>query len=960
MTPFWIINFLEKDSCESFFNAYWNAYLQNCHGNDTPLKPFHITKGNEENLTREELNEIAFKKLTISTDFTEKLIPAFTNNQGNKINVIFIGDITQEKTIERFHTWAAYLQQQRMIDVSRPWFSISSVSMYGILLRPETIAVDDAVLTDRVKGFLNELNTLERMDENHRPFNSVLFLQVPVKKEARVSSEYAAYLTAYHIARTDGQCLKNYDKQYFDTAATAVFFESEVQKEIDAFNLSTIMLHDLVTSDDKEFYDINEAQQFVEDNQQYVDTLKPTKMISYFVSGCPILPKSFVPQLPGKFLSILNNGNGWKKYYDELKNNIISILHKNLSNFDKDFCEKLYCHQKDFITDRSHALQDLVFQMFCDTGSQFRFKHISLKQSLKILELFKNRITDAFKDKVAPIHTLELPDDLKMAYVKAKKAGLSPEEVLKRLNEQIDHLPIYSNSSPFFCSIRMLFSYFKVKRIESLKNQYVGMRLQKLYEHLNEQLQHCVEKTQQEMRQYMKWLRDEKLIWLQNNLSVMAVPGFQFQKNKVFQPLINTSFTSSKSLIASKLIDISKENILFESGTFGDYPLTKNVPTAQVYSVDKGSLINISDLIDYNKPTVQSLVQNLMRHNEVVIDGKEQEVDFQKHESSNSNRRMLLLLDVSGSMFGEMNNLIEYVKNLENVGEIEWIAFDDKVVATSHDSDIETLSSGGGTCYIPAINKAVEWVKSDDYDDIILLSDGGPFETIEKIVSSAIKLNQPLNTIAVGKGAAENVLVEIAFKTGGEEITVDSFEDITQEEVWNNEILPRLAIFNKGNYSFGELMKHTQVTACAKALKKYVLKCLETRALTMPEVFVNYTNEPGFEEWLSITAQRNTLAPAIDSINDKYCFATAKAPKMDEMKKSLQKHCKTTRMEFEVCNDEPEMIVSLMSVRPLMHISDLQWASSMEHGNKSINNANYIKEFLQQGDVCVNVYDEEI
>ena len=174
MTPFWIINFLEKDSCESFFNSYWNAILQKYSNGNLPLKFFYITKGWKDDMDKKKLEEIARMRLAMDTeDGKDRLIPAFTKRDSNEINVIFIGDITQEKTIERFHIWAAYLRQQF---IEKRWSTITSVSMYGILLRPETIVANDSVLTNKVKAFLNELNTLESMDINHRPFDRVLFI----------------------------------------------------------------------------------------------------------------------------------------------------------------------------------------------------------------------------------------------------------------------------------------------------------------------------------------------------------------------------------------------------------------------------------------------------------------------------------------------------------------------------------------------------------------------------------------------------------------------------------------------------------------------------------------------------------------------------------------------------------------------------------------------------------------
>lgn len=991
MTPFWIVNFLKEDSCESFFENFWNTYVQNSQQTVAPLKFFHITDGTDDGLTCEGLNEIASKKLTIDeTDTKLKLIPAFNSNQGNRINVIFIGEITQDKTIERFHTWAAYLKQQLLI---QPWFSINNVAMFGILLRPETIAVDENVMNDRVKGFLNELNTLERMSINTRPFDRVLFIQAPVTTEGRAAAIDTINLSAYHIARTNGQCFKDYvidTQSYFDVNTSAVFYETNVQKGIDAYNLSLIMLQDLVDSEDEAFLNIEEARQFVDDNQDYTNSMTPLAMSRFLVSECPIAPAFDNLRPTCHPLNFFKIRTVWQEYYNKyivrLKSDLVNKVQKEILTFEDDYRTVLFSRQHQFVTERSDALQNLVFQMFCDTGSHVRFKHIGLKQSIKVLEYFKIKITNAFKDKEKTEQAFKLPDNLERAIEIASANGKTSKQVLDELTVQLEKLSIYNPARllrttllgilvgiplsfflspialvaiPLIILADMMVFNAKVKHIESLKDQYVGMRLQEIRERLNVQIQQCIDTTQKEIRQYIKWLHDKKLVWLQENLSVLAVPSTQFKFNKVFQPLLDEALSDSRRLIPAQDIDLNRRSKdLLKSGTFGQYPLTENVPTTQFNSVENGSPVSIFDLVNGEKSTVQELVQRLMCQDENVTGGEEERVDFQKHNGV-SNRSMLLLLDVSGSMFGEMDSLKQYVKDLESLGEIEWIAFDDRVVATSRDTDIENLSSGGGTCYIPAIKEAVEWLKSDNYDDVVLLSDGGPFETINDIVSVAQALKQPLNTIAVGASAAEKVLIEIALQTGGEEITVANFEEIREAEKWNSEILPRLALLDNSDYSFGELMKHTQIVACAKALQKFTLKQLEDNALTIPKIFSQYICKNGFEEWLDVTSQRNTLAQSAAPQADRFCFSTVKEPDVDNMEQSISNMCNRA-MRMDNSDKEPAMIISLMSLRLLSNIGELQWASTMKHGDETINDIETLKSLKQDGYPFQNIYDEEI
>ncbi len=991
MTPLWIVNFLKEDSCESFFENFWNAHVQNSQQIVAPLKFFHITDGTDDSLTREGLNEIASKRLTMDeADTKVKLIPSFNPNQGNRINVIFIGDITQDKTIERFHMWAAYLKQQLLI---HPWFSINSIAMFGILLRPETIAIDENVMNNRVKGFLNELNTLERMSINTRPFDRVLFIQAPVTTEGRAAAIDAINLSAYHIARTNGQCFRDYmidTQSYFDVNTSAVFYETNVQKGIDAYNLGLVILQDLVSSEDKAFLNVEEAKRFVEDNQDYTNSFTSSAMSKYLVSECPKVPAFDILKPTCHPLNLFKIRTVWQEYYNKyivkLKSDLINKAQKELLTFEDNYHTMLFDRQHKFVTERSDSLQNLVFQMFCDIGSHSRFRHIGLKQSLKVLEYFKIKIKNAFEDKEKTEQAFKLPDNLEKAIEIASANGKTSKQVLDELTTQLEKLPVYNLSRllrttllgilvgiplsfflspvalvtiPLIVMADMMIFNSKVKHIESLKDQYVGMRLQEIRERLNEQIQQCIDTTQKEIRQYIKWLHDKKLVWLQENLSVLATPNTQFKFNKVFQPLLDEALSDSRRLIPAQDIDLKrKSKDLLKPGTFGQYPLTENVPTTQLNSVENGSPVSIFDLVNRERSTVQELVQRLMHQDENVSGGEEEQVDFQKHKGM-PNRSMLLLLDVSGSMFGEMDSLKQYVKDLESLGEIEWIAFDDRIVSTSRDTDIENLSSGGGTCYIPAIQEAVEWLKSDNYDDIVLLSDGGPFETIEDIVSVAQALKQPLNTIAVGASAAEKILIEIALQTGGEEITVANFEEIREAEKWNSEILPRLAILDNGDYPFGELMKHTQIAACAKALQKFTLKQLEDNTLTIPKIFSQYICPKGFEEWLDFTSQRNMLTQSAAPQTDRFCFSTVKEPGIDNMEQSISMMCNHA-LRMDISDKEPAMIVSLMSLRPLSKIGDLQWASTMKHCDETINDIETLKSLKQDGYPFQNIYDEEI
>ena len=961
MTPFWIVNFLEGDSCESFFQSYWEAVLANTIGSPAPLKFFHITDGRSESLTREQLNEIAFQRLSMNTAEADKLIPAFTNNQGNSINVIFIGDVTQEKTMERFHTWAAYLQQQRMADVNRPWFSISSVKIYGVLLRPESLTVDDKALTKRMKGFLNELNSLERMPMNYRPFDQVLFLQSSMKQEGREAAEQSVNMAAYHIARTNGQCFKEYDILYYDANATAVFFETDVQKEIDAYNLGAILLKDMTGNQEEHFLDVNEARAFVDDNQRFVDTFKPTNTKRFLISECPRVPSMEITKFSCK-LNILNVIPIWRDYNAKHIEKVVNNVTQELSSFEKDFIRCLNQRQHKFIFDSSQALQDLVFQMFCDKGNP-RFKHIGLQQAMKVLEHFKIKIKDAFKNLEKGPDAFILPADLDKLMKKSKRLDLSSGTLQAELQKEIDALPkvkkeilisslstgVVLSGALFPLSIWGLAALhvaalvgaitfvIRVKRIEKLKDLFVGAKLLEIRAQLDELATKLQEKTVEEMSQYMQWLHEKKLARLQNEMSVIAPPAFHFQESKAFQPLL--------------------------TGSFGQAPLVANVPTVQIPVDEDNSTVGIYDLAKGYKKAVQGLVKELMYSDETIADTEAEGVQFQAHETIATGQKMLLLLDVSGSMAGDITKLRQYVHKLETVAEIEWIAFADNVIATSRAASIDSIGANGGTNYIPAIRRATDWMQTSTYDIVLLLSDGMPFEEVDDIVSAANELKMPLNTIAVGASEeTEEVLVNIALRTGGKEVTVDSYEQICMPDVWNNEILPNIELINSGEYSFGRLMEYMQLKACASALRKFALNRIGDYSLTIPALFNGYMNPTGFFEWLDASAQRNTLSPRAEEMREAACFSAADSPEQNRMTGQLQNLCNqhNTVMYMDASAGEPDTVVSQMSLRPLLHISDLQWAATMKHDDATINDPAGLAELLQKQGKKVNIYDEDL
>lgn len=988
MTPFWIVNFLEKGSVEPFFETYWKAWLQNNQDASDSDRFFYITDATDPSLTKERLQEIASQELSRDANGKQKLIPAFKKNNGNEINVIFLGDITQKNTIERLHTWAAYLMQQKMPGIGSPWYSISRVTIYAILIRPDSTTVIDSTLTKEVKGFLNELASLEQMDVNHRPFEHILFLQSPEGNDKRSAAEESMCLASYHIARTNGKCFEqSSDFRYHDANATAVFYEADVQKELDAYSLSQLMLNDFVANEGPEFLNIKEAEKFVDDCSDFTDSLTPKSISRSLVSGCKS-PDAVRIKRPCHPLNIFRIGKVWREYYGQyivdMKRQLVNKMRRNLLTFQEDYKKELALHQADFIKQSTNALQEYVFQMFCDTGSHDRFRHIGLPQSLKVLEIFERRIRDNFGDDSGKAKSFIIPDDLLQAAEKADTNHWDSGHVLDVLTDRLQSLPVYNIARllrilvlgtmaggllsflhplgwlaiPLVLIIDLLVFNAKVKRIEALKNQFVGIKLVEMRNLMDKHLNLLIEKTKNEMAQYINWLRENKLMWLQSSLSTLSAPSFQFRVSEVFQPLVSSSSTESEKpqlLIPARSFKAETyTESASHSGSFGNNPLTNNVPTAHIQS-NTGGTCSIYDLMTGRKDTVQYLVQQLMHQHLAVAGGAEEDVDFSVHQSSTQS--LLLLLDVSGSMSGQaIDELKQYVNELTAKGEVEWIAFSDDVCYTSRESSADKLHTVGGTNYIPAISRAAEWIRSGAYyDSIIIISDGMPFESIDDIIKAAQALNQPLNTISIGQ-AAENVLVDIAIQTGGEEVTIDTFNDLSEK--WENDILPRMAAIDSGEYSFGNLLKKGLIVHAAKALHDFAIKQLAISNISLPELIYKYGNDKGLKEWLERSQQRNTLDQGATLHSENCNCSTAPNNDKDHLEQKLHS---IGISQLTLSEEEPDMIASLLTEQPLDKIGDLQWAQALDAKDQSLNRPSIINQTLQQLQLKpINVYNNTI
>lgn len=173
-----------------------------------------------------------------------------------------------------------------------------------------------------------------------------------------------------------------------------------------------------------------------------------------------------------------------------------------------------------------------------------------------------------------------------------------------------------------------------------------------------------------------------------------------------------------------------------------------------------------------------------------------------------SSRDIVLVLDVSGSMDGDRIDslrtaaaaFVERGGGKINNTRIAIITYNSSASLLSGFTEnndelkdlIGTLSAGGGTEYLIALNRAAELLASSTADtrSLVLFSDGEPNDSVTNIFSRAETLRESYNIYTVGLSPtndAKQILIDIAgsvsryFQAGDVEQLVDSFEYLAGE-----------------------------------------------------------------------------------------------------------------------------------------------------------------------------------
>lgn len=988
--PLWIIDFNQEGRSAEFLERWWQAYNQNADQKPMPDdRWFYVTRAVSKSYA-EILDDAGH--LTLVRDGRDPLIPAFKKPVAPKeLNVVFLGDITDEsQTIPHFHFWAAKLRLALLKEESQ-WTTLSRVHFYGMLWRPNTAAVAPGV-TAKTRGFLQELNMLMKQDVNHAPFRSVAFIESSARPEDKAAALEKMNLALLHLSAQNYLGDSN-DRRFVDLSATGVFYESSVHAQQGEFLLSNALVDKIANSREPEFFNPTEAQAFVDGNHDVLETLSGETLVGNLTEDCPApSAKSYAYDIePGISPWSTRLRKVWEEYYCDFipnyKKNLVNRVKRGLKTFARDYRTRLYANQKEAVTKVAEILQKQVFRIFNDGSAS---EYVSLAQAEEILKRYRQKLEIFAKDgESVRVTPFSIPSELKKAAGQARAENRNPQEAMAVLENRISHhsvavfallvrvvvlgfllgflawslLPVLIGVNaamavtallgllPLFVAL-VQFRYMRI-RIEALKQQYVGIMLLQCEDELRDNIRECLKVTYEELLQYCDWLKKYKLDFLRKHLKVLSPSGFSFVESSVFQPLVKagSSDLNEDNTVLIPPVTLEALDDIQLSGSFGYSPLLNFEASSPLHQIEiEGVSYDIKTVVKNNRH-LSKLVRQLMEARTKVRRSIEREAAFQSRDVQG---KTLLLLDVSGSMDGQpLSDLKKAVHALEDSYSVEWIAFNDAVVASSFDegANIDALQSGGGTNFIPPLKLAVGKVHEELYDEIILISDGSPFETTEAILAVAAMLEQPLNTISIGHDGA-SVMRELSDKTGGIQIVVDEVKEIIR---WEGKMNAVVLLGENGEFSFGELIAKCHIPGCARALHNFVSSRIRMEAAGLPSLISRFHGS-GLPEWAQFTRHGSALTQTAEVLEEQYLLGVDQ--KTVDDKPFTDKVSGIIESPALVALEGPLMLATLISVRGVA-LKDFLWAG-LDDRCADLNDRPQLESLLYGSPAITNIHNRPI
>lgn len=968
MKPIWLFDFVEKGSLDSFFSTYHNALLQG-DAEMSPARWFYVTEGLAEDMSIEVVEETSMGILTdriIDGEPSEKLIPAWNNITNSSLKVVFVGDITNK------HTQKYLLDSAKFVIEHKEYLPANGgIHFYALLWRPSSAVVQPG-LDNESLSFVRQLDEMMSRDINNR-FHKVLFFESSVLPKEKAKAFDSMKLAALHIAshkkHGDDDLLLSDSSKYFNAGAAAVFHEKHVQHEQFTQALSEYLLKLLKTGgENNEFVDGREADTFIEQQESFLEQFTPESIAQTIKFECESVRSERQSYYVDREVSpfSLKFKKVWKKYYNDyivnLKANLVNKTKKLLSEFVSGYKEVLHRSQTNFVNEIQGKIDDRVFTIFKDPDS---YKALSIPQALLVLEKIRTRIKSyANQLQDEEIKSFVFPKFLENArkQVEAEIQNDDPNNVLAVLEAKLKRHPVFLLSmfvralvfgamlsfastlvfqetslmvslvigtAVFILPLLISVWNFRehVVRIEALKDQYVACMLLKYQKELDAEVKRCVGKTYADLDKYCEWLKEHKLELLRDKMFAIQAPRFSFTPSARFQPLLKYVSREELLLVPNQNAQ-SAPNALEYSGSFGVDPIL-NFPEMDRVVVDGESYT--LDAIMQNSDRMYDIRLNLLRgmlkSQANAIGNVQQSVRF---ENVQRIATKLLLLDVSGSMTAsDMVELKKAVNALSRTAAIRWIAFNDKVVADGDSAEeFEKIQSGGGTNYIPALERAKMIIDQEDIDQVILISDGMPFEPIENIVKEAFTLNMPIHTISIGNDGAA-VMKTVSDQTSGEQIIVDKLEELSIDVESKFNVI--FTIGESGRYNLAQLMQKVYLPGCATAIYDFASSMITSGEASIRDLLQQYANERGMKEWMRAANISCTMNSAIANSNYKTVWGVQLACNnaSDVVEKIVQENIEgnTNQVVIEDMDAIPDIMVSVMTLLQVDLITDITWVN---------------------------------
>lgn len=1016
MKTTWIINFSEKEPFGSFFDTYWQASINN----DSELqlsdsdKWFYCYDAASESGTFDQLYQTARQLTADLSDAQPRKIPNI--NPKDELCVIALGDITDPATIKRMHIWMTQLRQAHH---KTPWTNMNQLRFYAFLWTPQTANIDPGMPTES-RGFLNELATLESLDVNHRPFHKVVFFESSVKdidkKNAHQSMEMAALSISLGHNLFVGNMGAN-EPIWLNGGAAGTFFEAQVQSHQEAYTLSNLLLDKFCNKSDGAFVDDTEVMRYVDEVcAPRLERISPDNIMGRMTSDCPALTRD---RFESKDFSLSSSwGTDYNQIWElfimgeigGFKARLINELGWELDFYETDYLRKVAVNQYEYINGEKEKLEQMVFDIY---NKDTRLHHVSISQGLKVLDRLRTRIKQmSAQSEKALLQDFQLTSEQQNAYKQAKRdhpGRNTAQQVMEVLETKLKTLPAF-NLSMFVRSLILGFllgyigyTYIRLsdlassfidgygwlpyaaaaigitlpviislcsfllqaRRINALKDQFVACRLQQMKDHFQDFVSEQVKRTYEEFIIYLNWVEKSKLNYLSRMLSAVRPSDFTFTECDCFKPLLNygismrsEDFSTSKPLIPVIHNDgvVKEDNEQVVSGKFIKNPLLASSPANKVdVRGDSWSLFELSN--PQNDKECQNLCQDLMDEQVTISDGREHTISFEGPKLGESR---LLLLDFSSSMEGQaIEDLKDAVRQLATVSFVEWIAFNDEVIGKSFGAESKSLDDiepSGGTNFIPAINAAADFLRDNFVGQIVIISDGYPFEKIEDILEACAELNQPLHTIYIGE-TESGIMKKIAESTGGEQITVSSAQELKDNSI---QLFQHELMSEGGNFTFSQMLRKCRIDGCAVALYNYTKRLTSSSHNHMADIITNYGYGPGIVEWGQVSLPTCHLRQSASVSTMERYIQMANGSERDSMDKLDYKMNEWNQGDCHVKNADTTIdMTAVMLSHQYVELQDFMWAC-FEPSDTTINDIDSLKSVMQQGYPIINIYGKVI